>query len=230
ARPRAPPAAHRTRGRVRPAGGRMSRLSVRTRLTLWYGGVLLAIVLVISAFSYFMLRRTLISGADVELLMVGQLVRDAGIGEARRSEAEVREILGPRFLDVFYRVTGPSGKAEAESRALRGRRLPLSEQARVRGRSGEPTFETVELSRRQRVRLLTIPITQEPARFIQVGATFSDIDRALAGYMETLAVMVPLGLGLALVGGAWLARSALRPVETMSRTARRISAQDLTQR
>ena len=104
----------------------MSRLSVRTRLTLWYGGVLLAIVLVISAFSYFMLRRTLISGADVELLMVGQLVRDAGIGEARRSEAEVREILGPRFLDVFYRVTTPSGKAEAESGALRGRRLPLS--------------------------------------------------------------------------------------------------------
>jgi len=42
--------------------------------------------------------------------------------------------------------------------------------------------------------------------------------------------MVPMGLGLALVGGAWLARSALRPVETMSRTARRIGAQDLTRR
>jgi hypothetical protein len=63
-------------------------LSVRTRLTLWYGGVLLAIVLVISAFSYLMLRRTLIRGADVELLMVGQVVRDAGIGEARRSGPE----------------------------------------------------------------------------------------------------------------------------------------------
>ena len=205
-------------------------LSVRTRLTLWYGGVLLAIVLVISAFSYFMLRRTLISGADVELVMVGQVVRDAGIGEARRSEAEVRDMLGPRFLDVFYRVTGPGGKPEAESGALRGRHLPLSAQARERARSGDPTFETVRLSRGEHIRLLTIPVTQEPARFIQVGATFSDIDRALAGYMETLAVMVPLGLGLALVGGAWLARSALRPVEMMSRTARRISAQDLTRR
>jgi heavy metal sensor kinase len=207
-------------------------LSVRTRLTLWYGGVLLAIVLVISAVSYFMLRRTLISGADVELLMVGQIVRDAGIGEARRSEAEVREILGPRFLDVFYRVTGPDGRPQAESGALRGRRLPLSAEAREHGRSGEPTFETVSLSRGERVRLLTIPLTQEPApaRFIQVGATFADIDRALAGYTETLAVMVPMGLGLALVGGAWLARSALRPVETMSRTARRIGAQDLTRR
>jgi heavy metal sensor kinase len=211
-------------------GGR--GLSVRTRLTLWYGGVLLAIVLVISAFSYFMLRRTPIGGADVELLMVGQVIRDAGIGEARRSEAEVREILGPRFLDVFYRVIGPDGRPQAESGALRGRRLPLSARAHKRGRSGEPTFETVSLSRGERVRLLTIPLTQEPApaRVIQVGATFADIDRALAGYMETLAVMVPMGLGLALVGGAWLARSALRPVETMSRTARRIGAQDLTRR
>jgi len=199
---------------------------------LWYGGVLLAIVLVISAVSYFMLRRTLIGGADVELLMVGQIVRDAGIGEARRSEAEVREILGPRFLDVFYRVTGPDGQPQAESGALRGRRLPLSAEAREHGRSGEPTFETVSLSGGERVRLLTIPLTQEPAssRFIQVGATFADIDRALAGYTETLAVMVPMGLGLALVGGAWLARSALHPVETMSRTARRIGAQDLTRR
>ena len=207
-------------------------LSVRTRLTLWYGGVLLAIVLLISAFSYFMLRRTLIGGADVELLMVGQVVRDAGIGEARRSEAEVREILGPRFLDVFYRVIGPDGQPQAESGTLHGRRLPLSAKARKRGRSGEPTFETVTLARHERVRLLTIPLTQEPMRerFIQVGATFADIDRALAGYMETLAVMVPMGLGLALIGGAWLARSALRPVETMSRTARRIGAQDLTRR
>jgi heavy metal sensor kinase len=211
-------------------GGR--GLPVRTRLTLWYGGVLLAIVLVISAVSYFMLRRTLIGGADVELLMVGQLVRDAGIGEARRSEAEVRDILGPRFLDVFYRVIGADGQPQAESGALRGRSLPLSAAARKRGRAGEPTFETVSLSRGERVRLLTIPLTQEPspARFIQVGATFADIDRALAGYLETLAVMVPIGLGLALVGGAWLARSALRPVETMSRTARRIGAQDLTRR
>jgi heavy metal sensor kinase len=42
--------------------------------------------------------------------------------------------------------------------------------------------------------------------------------------------VVPIGLGLALVGGAWLASSALRPVRTMSRAARRISAQDLTRR
>ena len=209
-----------------------SALSVRTRLTLWYGGVLLAIVLVISAVSYFLLRRTLVGGADVELLMVGQIVRDAGIGEARRSETEIREILGTRFLDVFYRVIGPDGRTQAQSGPLRLRHLPLSAEARARGLSGDPTFETVVLSRGERVRLLTIPLTKPPTpeQFIQVGATYDDIDRALSGYLEALAVMVPVGLALALVGGAWLARSALRPVRAMSRTARRISAQDLTRR
>ena len=209
-----------------------SALSVRTRLTLWYGGVLLAIVLVISAVSYFLLRRTLVGGADVELLMVGQIVRDAGIGEARRSETEIREILGTRFLDVFYRVVGPDGRTQAQSGPLRLRHLPLSAEARERSLSGDPTFETVVLSRGERVRLLTIPLTKPPTpeQFIQVGATYDDIDRALSGYLEALAVMVPVGLALALVGGAWLARSALRPVRAMSRTARRISAQDLTRR
>ena len=125
-------------------------LSVRTRLTLWYGGVLLAIVLVISAVSYFLLRRTLVGGADVELLMVGQIVRDAGIGEARRSETEIREILGTRFLDVFYRVVGPDGRTQAQSGPLRLRHLPLSAEARERSLSGDPTFETVVLSRGER--------------------------------------------------------------------------------
>ncbi len=216
---------------MRPPG---RRLSVRTRLTLWYSGVLLAIVLVISAFSYFMLHRSLIRDADVQLVMVGQVIRDAGIGEAKRSEAELHQILGPEFFDIFFRVAGPDGQEEGGSEALRGRPLPLSVEARERGRAGESTFETVALAGRERVRvrLLTIPLTREPApaRFIQVGVAFDEIDHALAGYLETLAVMVPLGLGLAATGGALLARSALKPVDRMSRTARRITAEDLTRR
>jgi len=160
---------------------------------LWYGGVLLAIVLVISAFSYFMLRRTLIGGADVELLMVGQVVRDAGIGEARRSEAEVREILGPRFLDVFYRVIGPDGRPQAESGALRGRRLPLSAKAHKRGRSGEPTFETVSLSRGERVRLLTTHVRRFAVHSIVVAHDGRLSVQTAPGVGSTFAIRLPLG-------------------------------------
>ena len=49
-------------------------------------------------------------------------------------------------------------------------------------------------------------------------------------YLDTLIVLIPLGVGLAALGGAVIARSALRPVDEMARTARRITAEDLSRR
>jgi heavy metal sensor kinase len=211
--------------------GRWPRLAIRTRLTLWYTAVLFAIVLVIAAFSYFMLRRSLVADLDVELAMVGQLVRAAGLEEARRSDAELRHTLGPQFYEFFFRVSGPDGQDESGSEPFRTLNLPLSSEARARGQRGERTFATVGLPGGARVRLLSIPLGQAPSsRFIQVGASLDDVERALLTYLETLAVLVPLGLGLAATGGAWLARSALTPVQRMARTARRITAEDLARR
>jgi len=209
---------------------RRPRLAVRTRLTLWYTGVLFAIVVVISAFSYFMLQRSLVSELDVELGIVGQLARSAGFYEGQRSDAELREILGPQFFEFFFRVAAADGRDESTTATSRSLKLPLSAQARTRGQRGDSTLETVVLERGVRARLLTIPLGQPATRFIQVGVSFDDIDRALVTYLETLAVVVPLGLGLAAAGGAWLARSALNPVHTMARTARRITAEDLAER
>jgi len=49
-------------------------------------------------------------------------------------------------------------------------------------------------------------------------------------YFDTLIVLIPLGVGLAALGGAIIARAALRPVDEMARTARRITAEDLSRR
>jgi heavy metal sensor kinase len=207
------------------------RRPIRTRLTVWYCAVLLGILVVISASSYVLLRRSLIADLDVELAVAGQLVRDAGLGVADRSEAELRAVLGARFPEFFFQLTGPGGHAFG-TQNLGARRLPLSPAAESRGRRGRPTFETVVLTGGKPVRLLTLPLTDGPAptRFIQVAAGLGGVHRALAGYLETLGVLVPLGLGLSATGGAWLARSALAPVREMSRTARRITAEDLSQR
>ena len=43
-------------------------------------------------------------------------------------------------------------------------------------------------------------------------------------------MLIPLGVGLAALGGAVIARAALRPVDDITRTARRITAEDLTRR
>jgi len=49
-------------------------------------------------------------------------------------------------------------------------------------------------------------------------------------YLHTLIVLIPLGLGLAADGGAIIARVALRPVDEIMTTARRITAEDLSRR
>ena len=86
---------------------RVVPLSIRTRLTLWYTGILLAILAVIGGLSYSLLRSRLIQDLDTSLLAVGQVVSDtgwAGSGAALGVEPEsaLREILGPEFYDKFF--------------------------------------------------------------------------------------------------------------------------------
>jgi heavy metal sensor kinase len=69
-----------------------------------------------------------------------------------------------------------------------------------------------------------------PLRLVQVALPMERVELALRRYLDTLLVLVPVGLGLAAIGGALLARSALSPVDRMSRSARRITAEDLRQR
>ena len=54
----------------------MTPLSLRARLTLWYAGVLLAILVVMSALSYSFLRWSLFQQVDASLASVAQIVRE----------------------------------------------------------------------------------------------------------------------------------------------------------
>ena len=63
-------------------------LSVRTRLTLWYSAVLLAIVVTIGALSYSWLRVGLLQDLDASLLTVAQVVRDVDAANQVNVERE----------------------------------------------------------------------------------------------------------------------------------------------
>ena len=60
----------------------MRPLGLRARLALWYGGVLLVVLLLVSALSYAALRWTLLSDVDSTLQVVAQVVRDTGYPRA----------------------------------------------------------------------------------------------------------------------------------------------------
>jgi two-component system OmpR family sensor kinase len=209
-------------------------LSIRTRLTLWYTAILLSILAVISGLSYSLLRSRLIQDLDTSLLAVGQVVRDtgwagSGVTLGAGPESTLREILGPEFYDKFFQLVDPEGRPRERSTHLRAETPPLSADARRNAAKGERTLETVGLATGERVRLLTLPITRDGrlVQLVQVGIPLERAQRTLDRYVETLLVLIPLGLILAAAGGAAIARTALRPVDAMSRTARRISGEDL---
>jgi heavy metal sensor kinase len=217
---------------------RLRPLSIRTRLTLWYGGVLLAILVVFSMVGYSMLHFGLIQDLDASLLTVAQVLRDANVsggGPGSEAEAEtlLRELLGAEFYAKFFRFLDREGRPAPPPSRPGSQALLLSPEARANAIHGRETFETVRIGGSDEdVRLLTVPIVRDGqlARIVQVGMSFRRADAVLRRYVHALVVLIPLGVALATIGGALIARTALRPVDEMARAARRITAEDLGQR
>ena len=93
-------------------------LSIRTRLTLWYSGVLLGILIVITALGYSVLRWSLVQDLDASLLAVAQVLRDTGAlteGGPDDAEAMLRDLLGPEFYDKFFQLVDAQGVTRAKS-------------------------------------------------------------------------------------------------------------------
>jgi len=147
------------------------RLSVRTRLTVWYSAVLLAILVTIGVVSYSWLRWGLMQDLDASQLTVAQVIQDTEYSRSaspdqRDHEALLRELLGPEFHDKFVQLLDPEGRLHAPAAGRRGEELPLSAQGRANAARGERTLETVVAPKRGPVRVLTLPV--EP--FVRLDA------------------------------------------------------------
>jgi heavy metal sensor kinase len=209
---------------------RRSPLSVHTRLTLWYAGALLAILVVISVLSYSLLAWSLAQDVDRSLLALAGVVRDAPRGDAF-DEAEwwLRDLLDPEHQ--LFQLLGPDGRLRMRSWRLRDDVLPLSPDARRSVAAGRAAFETVTLHG-QSVRTVALPVQRngQLVEVVQVGVPLAPTERTLHRWIEALFVLVPLGVGLAAAGGRLMARAALRPVDEMASAARRIDAGALARR
>jgi two-component system OmpR family sensor kinase len=212
-------------------------LSIRTRLTLWYSGILLAILIVISVLGYSALRFSLVQDLDASLLTVARVLRDTSLstgeaGDEAGVEAMLRDLLGPEFYDKFYQLLDPEGHPGPRAWRRRGQALLLSPAARANAAHGRHTFETIRTGGADDVRLLTMPVVRggRVTQIVQVGISLHRSLSALERYLDTLLVLIPLGVALAAVGGALIARKALGPVDEMALAARRITAEDLGRR
>jgi heavy metal sensor kinase len=209
---------------------RRGSLSVHTRLTLWYAGALLTILVVISGLSYSLLAWSLAQDVDRSLLALAGVVRDAPRGDAFDDAAWwLRDLIDPEHQ--LFQLLGPDGRLRMRSWRLRDDVLPMSPAARQHVAEGRAAFETVSLHG-QRLRTVALPVHRNGrlVEVVQVGVPLAPTERTLKRWIEALAILVPLGVGLGAAGGRVMARAALRPVDEMARAARRIDAEALARR
>jgi len=211
-------------------------MSIRFRLTLWYGTSLALILIVFGVALYGFRSRGLRDQVDDSL--------------AEAATAAVRSLehhrLGPLIhfedlsadfpelavLDKFFQIFSPSGAITIQSPNIRMHEIPLSRTALETALAGKVTYESIRFPGEPPLRLISVPITRDGTlvNILRVGTSMKPEEDALRGLLVVLLLTLPAALLVSVAGGWFLAGRALRPVEAITRAAQRIAAGDLTQR
>jgi len=213
-------------------------MSIRTRLTLWYTGLLAVTLLIFDLLVYSSLSGILMTIMDDRLTAQAQSV--VNLIEAENDPMAVlvsgRVRLPP--IDVFaspffIQILQLDGKVAQLSENLGGRQLPLPAGTITAASAGQFSDFTVNLQDGVRLRVHSQPVevAGHSAGTIQVAQSLAALDDALSVVRRVLLLGSLSLLVLAGAGGVILARAALRPINTITETAQRITyTQDLDQR
>ena len=196
-------------------------LSIRTRLALWYGGILALLLLLFGGAVYGLLQGSLLAGVDRSLADIAAQIQSGARRNIAITPFDWREVVTLPPLDVFaqpdifVQVRYPDGQVAATSANLRDQVLPaLPAAAWENVLDGQVDLRT-ERAGAVRLRLRSEAIFSQgrPVGVLQVAASLRSMDEALQGLLLFLLVGGGLGLLLAVLGGAFLARQALSPIE-----------------
>jgi heavy metal sensor kinase len=215
----------------------MNVRSIRTRLTIWYTGLLTVTLLIVGGVAFGLLSYSLSNETDKALDSVARAMiqRDQGRSAAvlpSEIDQAFRRFFGFSPWDHYFQMRDPLGNRDERKSLPSKGKLPLSERALDSAMRGLSFFETVEGLGEYPVRILTMPVMESNrvVNIIQVGMSLESIDQTRLRFLLILAGVLPLGLVLAASGGWLLAHRALKPVDLMTAAARRISAERLSQR
>ena len=222
--------------------------SIRTRLTLWYTGVLALVIVVLCAVAYFIFWRSAVRRTDENLVELSNSflvtlraeLEDQSGPDVFRAAAQVA-IDEHRFRDTLYAIADQTGKVILTSLEIPSANAPSKAARRVLSSASFQSF--VEESLRADRLFGHIPVTEAgyrafAQRFSAKGKSYTLIIlQSLHPQKEMMeeagtvfAWLIPIAILMASGGGYFLARKSLAPVVAMSSQAGRIGASNLDER
>ncbi len=211
-------------------------MPVRIRLTFWYTFLLGIILVTFSILLYLVLKFSLHAQVDRNLKDRAQQV-GAGIEARTVIDLETGEVFLPQLNifsspSIFIQVIRIDGSLVSSTSNLETARFPRDEKILTANRNGESIFRTVVVEGSP-VRVYSTPIVFGPqvVGAVQVGQSLKIIENTLNQVFFFLATGTVTAVILAALVGAFLAWTALRPIEKINQAAMHIvGAQDLKQR
>jgi signal transduction histidine kinase len=205
----------------------VSRVPIRLRLTVVFAATMLLVLAVTGGFVYARFRSELDRTIDLNLRTQAAALVPL-IGSSSSGLAQVVDSPLVRGHETFVQVVAASGRIIAATPGLRA--SPLLSDAQLEHAMKQSLFFTRGSLNPlpEGSRLLATPVhpkTGGPVVLI-VGATLDERSSALSDLAVLLAIVGPLALIVASLGGYWLASAALRPVELMRRRAAAVSASE----
>jgi heavy metal sensor kinase len=214
----------------------MKRLkTLRVRFALWTAGLLLAALTLFSSFVYVRMAQSLAASVDRALrLAVSQVVAEVDVehGEIVSIDELLEDISNTPLIEqgFSFRLLDRAGQTFQEYGPYQALPQP---QVNFTAADQPGIFSTfTDPATQHPVRVYTAPIDEnnQVVGTIQVAQNLNNMEQTLNQLLISLLIGGPLLVVIAGAGGYFLAAKALAPVDKITRTARKISAEDLSAR
>ena len=207
--------------------------SLKTRIAVWYISLSTLILVCLGLALYLIIshsmmneRRALIAQDLERIQQVSQRFGNRGVVRLlEEAEEEIPLKPGDEFVQIFTL----DGTSVAISQNLKNHHLPFRPDL---AQAGAPKFETISTFPDGSTALLggtTINVKGQ-TYFVAIAASLSNVRSIQRRLLGTLLLSIPIAILLALVGGAVLAKRAIEPLDRVTGTAQRISADHLGER
>jgi heavy metal sensor kinase len=204
--------------------------SVRTRLTLWYAGVLAFSLIAFALVIYYAAGNIFHERQEESLRSTAQTVASAYVEEfaeahslTKAGEIVLQEIT---FPNRYVQLTDNSGNPIAASANLSGSSITIPTQVLAEARARGFSNATVN-----GLRVTVVPLSSDQTLgFAAVAEPLSVVEDGLSELRRDLFAGVSLVLLLASAGGYFLARKSLAPIASMNSQTQRVSAENLSAR
>lgn len=211
--------------------------SLRFRLTAWYAGFLAGALLLFGVSVYLGLQRYLDWNAKRALAEQSRTIGTELLAEfsAKGPEwlaREINEAYAPDANGHFIRVTQENGTILYVSSMPKDASFDPSQIPLPRVGMEKDYSRKIELAAGQSLLVEGLVLTRSDGSRIVVesGLPYLEIESVLHGLLITLAIYMPFIVFLAGVGGYWLMRRSLGPVDEITSRAEGITSTNLSER